>query len=532
MSLLEIRSLTLRIGSRRILEGLDLSLEAGKSQTLRSIIGLAAPQASVSGSLQFAGTDLLSTGEKRLCELRGRDIGMVFQDPARSLNPVKRIIDQVEETVLIHTRLSRGEAHLAAARALSRVGFPFGEIRKRYPHELSGGQRQRAAIAMATVLKPKLLLADEPTAALDVTARTNILALLRDLAEQERMAVLLVSHDLSGLATVADEIAILDEGRIVERADPLTLLSQPVHPATKGLVAAANPPLLRPERTFASDASVLLEARDIRHVYRQSRGRPWARASWLDAVSGVSLSLRSGQVLGIVGESGSGKSTLLRRLLALESGDGGNVFLGGEPFPAGDAATTRRMRQGFQVVFQDPSSSFDPLWRIEEVVAEPLALKSPRPDPETRRQLVENALLAVGLCASDRKRFPSQLSGGQQQRVALARALVLEPGIIALDEATSALDPDTKTQILGLLAGLVRERGLALLFVSHDLPAVRSLADHVLVMSDGEIIESGPTEEVFRAPRHQHTRALVTASPTLQDVLEARYEQFREKVFD
>jgi len=530
---LAIKGLTLALAGRPVLQGLDLGLApgrvlgltgasgAGKSLLLRAILGVLPPGATLSGSIRLDGAELRGRSEAEMGRLRGARIGMVFQDPLAALDPLMPIGRQIAATVRLHRGGSRAAAREVAAAALAHVGLNAAEVPlHRYPHQLSGGQRQRVAIALATALRPRLLLADEPTTALDMTAQAGILALLRQLAEEDQTAVLMVSHDLSALARVADEIAVLHDGAIVEHGPAASVLSDPRHPFTVRLLAETRPARFRTGRRPEGDAAEVLRVEGLRCEYARSAARP--------ALDGVSLHLGKGEILGVVGESGAGKSTLVRSVLALTPARRGRIRLAGQDFPAATARATRDLRRHVQVVFQDPASSFDPRWRVGDIVAEPLGLM-PRAVPAARRQvLVEDALAAVGLPPEAAGRSPHRFSGGQRQRIAIARALVVAPDLIVMDEATSALDQSTKVQILGLLADLVRERDMSLLFVSHDLDAVRSLADRVMVMKDGTVVETGETEQVFLAPRHPYTARLVAAAAPLADILARRQSSAEE----
>jgi peptide/nickel transport system ATP-binding protein len=526
MALLAIETLNVTIGDSPILRDLSLTLEpgqvlgvvgesgSGKSMTALAVLGLLPRDAKASGAIRFEGQDLTALSEAQLCRVRGAQIGMVFQEPMTALNPVMTIGDQVAEVVRQHRGGSRVQALAAARRALDRVGLPADRFPlNRYPHELSGGQRQRVAIAIAIVLSPRLIIADEPTTALDVTTQAQILDLLRQLVREDGAALILVSHDLAVVAGIADRVAVMKDGAIVEQGQTTALFA---HPYTRALAAdAARVPLRRGGPDLS--ASPVLEAKALVREYpgprRLLRAGPAFRA-----VSEVSLTIQPGEIVGLVGESGSGKSTLLRTLLALEAPQGGQVALAGQPF---SPAAPRALRRRIQAVFQDPSGSFDPRWTVERLVAEPLHLLDARPAPAERRAKVEKALLQVGLPPAAADRYPHQFSGGQRQRIAIARALIVEPSVVVLDEAVSALDVTVRAEILDLLTRLSDELGLAYLFVSHDMGVVRGLTDRVLVMRDGKIIEEGLTPEVFASPRHPYTAQLIAATPSLERALGA-----------
>ena len=530
MALLNIQDLSVSIGDKPILRDVSLTLEAGqvlgvvgesgsgKSMTALSILGLLPHGGHVAGAITFEGQDLTALSEAQLCRVRGARIGMVFQEPMTALNPVMTIGDQVAEVVRLHQGGSRQQALAAARRALDRVGLPAELFPlTRYPHELSGGQRQRVAIAIAIALSPRLIIADEPTTALDVTTQAQILDLLRQLVREDGAALILVSHDLAVVAEIADRVAVMKDGQIVEQDDTAALFANLSHPYTRALAAdAARVPIRRgaPDLT----APPVLEAKGVVRDYPGPR-RLLRKGAAFRAVSEVSLAIRPGEIVGLVGESGCGKSTLLRTLLVLEAPQGGQVELTGQPF---SPAAPRALRRHVQVVFQDPHGSFDPRWTVERLVAEPLHLLDAKPSPAERRAKVEKALAQVGLPAETADRYPHQFSGGQRQRIAIARALIVEPSVIALDEAVSALDVTVRAEVLDLLARLSDELGLAYLFVSHDMGVVRGLTDRVLVMQAGRIVEAGPTAQVFAHPQHPYTAQLIAATPDLERALAAR----------
>jgi peptide/nickel transport system ATP-binding protein len=530
MALLEIDNLKVTIGATPILHGVSLTLEAGqvlgvvgesgsgKSISALSVLGLLPHGAKADGAIRFEGQDLTGLSEAALCRIRGAQIGMVFQEPMTALNPVMTIGDQVAEVVRLHRGGSRTKALAAARQALDRVGLPADRVPlNRYPHELSGGQRQRVAIAIAIVLSPRLIIADEPTTALDVTTQAQILDLLRRLVKEDGAALILVSHDLAVVADIADRVAVMKDGQIVEQDETAALFANLTHPYTRALAAdAARVPVRRGRPDLA--APPVLEAKAVVRDYPGPR-RFLRAAPAFRAVSEVSLTIRPGEIVGLVGESGCGKSTLLRTLLALEAPQGGQVSLTGQSF---SPTAPRALRRHIQVVFQDPHGSFDPRWTVERLIAEPLHLLDAKPSPAERRAKVEKALAQVGLPAEAADRHPHQFSGGQRQRIAIARALIVEPLVIALDEAVSALDVTVRAEVLDLLARLSDELGLAYLFVSHDMGVVRGLTDRVLVMKAGQIVEEGLTAEVFASPQHPYTAQLIAATPDLERALSKR----------
>jgi peptide/nickel transport system ATP-binding protein len=532
MTLLSVQGLDVAIGAQALLADLRFEVApgevlgligesgSGKSLTALALAGLLPEGARATGSVVFEGEQLVGAADSALCRVRGRGIGIVFQEPATALNPLMTIGEQVAETARVHGGFSAAAARARAAETLGRVGLPPSAVGlERYPHELSGGQRQRVAIALAVALAPRLLIADEPTTALDVTTQAQILALLAELAARDGMALILISHDLAVVAGVAPRIAILQAGRIVEQGPTLGVLRAPAHAYTRALVRDFTPPpaAVRP----ASSAAPLLEADGVVRAYRAPRTSFFGRAPLRRAVDGVSLAVAPGERVGLVGESGSGKSTLVRALLGLETPEAGTIRIAGESLAGAAAGTARRLRRLVQVVFQDPYGSLNPRHRVGRIVAEPLQLLAEPLTAAERDRRVAAALSDVGLEAADARRRPHEFSGGQRQRIAIARALVVEPRLVILDEAVSALDASMRTQILELLLGLSAARGLAYLFVSHDLGVVRAVTDRTLVMHCGRIVEEGPTADVLERPRHPYTRQLVAATPSLERALAA-----------
>jgi peptide/nickel transport system ATP-binding protein len=525
--LLEIDGLNVAIGTTVIIKNLSLQVRAGevlglagasgsgKSMTALAVLRLLPQMATVSGEVRLCGAALTGKSDAYMRKIRGRDVGMVFQEPMTALNPLMRIGDQVAEALRLHRAVSAFEARRAAREALDLVGLQGEQgALDRYPYELSGGQRQRVAIAMAAVMSPPLLIADEPTTALDVIAQAQILLLLQDLVRTRGMGMVLVTHDLAIIAQLTDRVAVMRHGEIVEQGTTAEVLRRPRDPYTAALLAAAQ---LQPKRaTRPANSAAVLQACAIVRDYPRKRRSLWHAATPTRAVDGVSLSVHSGETVGLVGESGSGKSSLLKVILALERSQAGEVRLLGEEFSNAKGLNLQGLRRSIQAVFQDPYGSFDPKWTVERLIGESFYLLSSPPPAAERRRRVAQVLEQVGLKASDAGRLPHEFSGGERQRIAIARALITEPAIIAFDEAVSALDVLLRAQILELLTGLAERLNVGYLFVSHDLHVVRAIADRVYVMQRGRIVEEGPTEAVFSAPRHAYTQALIAATPRLQ----------------
>jgi peptide/nickel transport system ATP-binding protein len=523
---LEIHELSVAIGETRLLKSVSLSVApgeilglvgesgSGKSMTALAVLGLLPHQARMTGTVTLDGAVISNASDAVLRRVRGSQIGIVFQEPMTALNPLMTIGDQVAETIRIHGRGGRAEARAAARSLLDRVGLPADRFPlDRYPHELSGGQRQRVAIAIAIALTPRLLIADEATTALDVTTQAQILGLLKQLVQEDGIGLILITHDLAVVAETADRVAVMKDGEVVEVAAASRIAGGMAHDYSRRLLAAAtHVPDRRPG--VQTDAPAVLS---VEGVVREYPGAPrlFGKRPVLRAVDDVSFSIQPGESVGLVGESGCGKSTLLRTILALDPPQAGRVLVGGEDIGRARGADLLALRRRIQMVFQDPSGSFDPRWRVHQVIAENFNLSPDRPDPVAARRRVDAMLEQVGLASADGDKFAHEFSGGQRQRIAIARALITEPSIIVLDEAVSALDVSIRTQILDLLADLSARLSLAYLFVTHDLGVVRAVTDRLLVMQAGVIVESGSTAAVFAAPTHDYTRRLLAATPDL-----------------
>ncbi len=483
---------------------------SGKSMIAHAVMGLL-PKAvkPVGGAIRLAGRDLLALDEAAMQDIRGREVGMIFQEPMTSLNPVMRVADQIVETFEAHRLLSRAERQARALELLGEVGLPDPQrLARAYPHELSGGQRQRVMIAMALALEPKLLIADEPTTALDVTTQAQILSLIDNLRHKHGTAVLFITHDMGVVAEIADRIAVLEKGVLVEEGIADQVLGAPRHPYTQKLLAAV-PSLTPPQRQPLADPTPVLTVEKLEKVYRKrSFLRP---AREVRAADDISFTLARGETLGLVGESGSGKSTVGRCCLRLIEPDDGRIMLGNLTLSDLGASALRRQRKRIQMVFQDPFASLNPRQTVGRIISDgPVAHGTPRKQALARaRELLE----LVGLSANAIDRYPHEFSGGQRQRIGIARALALEPDVLVADEAVSALDVSVQAQILTLIKDIQQRLGLAILFVTHDLRVAAQICDRIAVMQRGRIVESGPTAALFAAPQHDYTRQLLAAVP-------------------
>ena len=529
--LLEVERLEVRFGDKAVVRGVSFAIAAGeklalvgesgsgKTITALSLLRLAG-DAKISGKALLRGRDLLALSEREMRGVRGGDIAMVFQEPMTALNPLMTIGQQITEVLELKRALTPAQSAQAAIELLAKTGIPEPERRANsFPHQLSGGQRQRAMIAMALASEPALLLADEPTTALDVTLRGQILDLLSELQRSSGMAVLLITHDLNLVRRFADRVAVMEQGVLVEEGRVADVFNAPQHPYTQRLIAS------QPRRDVVEDAPPpgtvpVVQAQDLRVIYPTPLPgvRGWFKKSEFVAVHDATLQLLPGQTLGVVGESGSGKSTLAQAILGLLP-YGGDLAVGGQAWQQPATRNTpanQALRRQVQVVFQDPFSSLSPRLTVEEIVGEGLRVHDSALSTAERRTRVEAALDEVGLSEAQYPgllaRYPHEFSGGQRQRLAIARALIVQPRILVLDEPTSALDVTIQQQVLALLQRLQREKGLSYLLITHDVDVIRAMAHDVLVMKDGEIVETGPVAQVLDAPQHPYTQRLVAAA--------------------
>lgn len=546
--LLAVRDLSITFGSvggrqTRVLSGVNLDVRrgettalvgesgSGKTVTSLAILGLLkAKMAHVSsGSIHFRGRDLLQLPEGDLARLRGSALSMIFQDPAASLNPVLRVGEQICQILRLHLGLQQQPARDRAIELLSEVGILEPHLRvSYYPHQLSGGQQQRVMIAMAIACEPELLIADEPTSALDVTVQHQIIALLRELQARRRMALLFITHDLDLAAELAHETTVLECGVTAESGRTSSVLLAPTHESTRRLLASrlryrwashdvaetavpicAQP--VRPKSVLAGDGETIVEVQELGKDFCLPSG--WFRTRTITVVDEISFRLRRGRTTGLIGESGAGKSTVAKMLLRLLAPSRGRVLIDGTDLFQLPAKEMRKLRRRLQIVFQNPYASLHPRRTVERILVDPMEIHGIGSSDSDRRRRAGELLEKVSLGSALLTRYPAELSGGQRQRVAIARCIALQPDVLVCDECVSALDVCTQAQILDLLGSLQREFGTAYLFISHDLVSVRRMSDEILVMRDGKIVESGPTENVCSAPSNSYTRLLIDAVP-------------------
>ena len=548
MSLLDVRNLNVRFdtpdGEVHAVKDLSFRLErgetlgivgesgSGKSQSVLSLMGLLADNGRAEGVAQFDGHNLLTLPEAELRRMRGQRISMIFQDPMTSLNPYLTLADQMVQVVREHERVSKKVARSRCLEMLEAVRIPEADDRlDRYPHELSGGMRQRVMIAASLLLNPEILVADEPTTALDVTVQAQILELMRDLSERFETSTILITHDLAVIAGTCERVLVMQGGELKEQGEVRKIFYEPQHAYTRALLKAV--PRLdekRVERLVgagkvddiakaaergADDAvtAPLLEVEDLRVTFSVQAGGLWGRTRELKAVDGVSLVLAPGETLGVVGESGCGKSTLARAILKLVPAAAGRICMMGKGLDELDKAAMRKMRSELQVIFQDPLASLNPRMTVGDIVSEPLWTHKPQLDKVAVRKRVVEVLKRVGLEGRELNRYPHEFSGGQCQRIGIARALVLEPKLIICDEPVSALDVSIQAQIVNLLMDLQADLGLSLIFIAHDLAVVRHISHRVLVMYLGTAVEIASREDLYDRPSHPYTRALISSVP-------------------
>lgn len=529
MSLLDVQGLTIRYGDETVVDGVDLFVDhgesvglvgesgSGKSQSALAILGLLPRQAIASGSIEFDGQQILGASDSVLNTLRARRIGIVFQDPMQALNPYLRIGAQLRQVPLTHGLCDKAEVDARVIEMLASVGLPDPERQFRaYPHELSGGMRQRVMLASALIAEPDLLIADEPTTALDVTVQAQILDLLEDLRDDT--ALLLITHDLGIVAGHCEHTIVLDRGRLVEQGPTTSVFAAPSHAHTKTLLAAA-PRVDRGDVPEAVKTSTILSVGDAVVDYRD-----------LQAVSKVSFSVKKGETVAVVGESGSGKSSLVRAMLGLVPMASGRVVYAGNNLAGRVEGRAQSQRRDLQLVFQDPVSALNPQMRVQAIVGEPLLVHEPRLKAGARAERVTEILESVGLSQKFLRRFPHELSGGQAQRVAIARALILKPRVLVCDEAVAALDGSVRGQVLNVLREAQADTGLSIIFISHDLAVVRSISHRVLVMYLGRLVEMADSQSLFGAPKHPYTRALLDSVPVPDPVAVPRRAPLRGEV--
>ncbi len=522
-SLLSVRGLQVRFGAQTVVHDVDLDIAAGEKVALvgesgsgKTVSALAILRllgdAQQSGSIRFDGRDLMDLSERAMRGIRGKDIAMIFQEPMTALNPLHPVGRQIAEVLELHETLPRRAAWERAVELLAQMGIAEAPRRALdYPHQLSGGQRQRVMIAMALACRPRLLLADEPTTALDVTVRRQILDLLDALQSEYGLALLFITHDLNLVRRYAHRVSVMQRGRVVESGSVQSVFAAPQHPYTQMLLQS-RPRRLVDVAAAPPDAAPVLRARGLDVRFAQSRGL-W-RKHWQPVLRDIDLDVAPGQTLGVVGESGSGKSTLALALLGLLRRQGGTVEVLGQDPAALPATALRALRGQVQIVFQDPFSSLSPRRTVAQIVEEGLEIHRPQWSAVERRQRAEQILAEVGLplTAAEMQRYPHAFSGGQRQRIAIARALILEPRLLVLDEPTSALDVSVQQQVLEMLAAQQRQRGLAYVLISHDLAVIAALAHRVLVLRQGVVVEEGTVDGVLRAPQQPYTQALLAAS--------------------
>ena len=481
---------------------------SGKSVTALSTVALLGANAHLEGSVQYEGQEMIGADAALLRKVRGNDISFIFQEPMTSLNPLHTIEKQIKESLALHQGLSGAPARARVIELLEKVGIPDPASRlDSYPHQLSGGQRQRVMIAMALANGPDLLIADEPTTALDVTIQAQILELLADLKRAENMSLMFISHDLGVVRRIADRVCVMQHGEIVEQGAVADIFANPQHPYTKMLLAAEPKGIADPAPQGAKE---IVSTKDLRVWFPVQRGLMRKTVGHIKAVNAATLTVHEGETLGIVGESGSGKTTLALAIMRLIASEGPINYLG-DDISKWPAARLRALRRDMQIVFQDPYGSLSPRMTIEQIIAEGLTVHGLE-EGRSQHDMVAEIMREVGLDPDMMTRYPHEFSGGQRQRIAIARAMILRPRVMVLDEPTSALDMTVQVQIVDLLRDLQKKHGLTYLFISHDLRVVRAISHHVMVMKSGDVVEAGPTQSVFDNPQTEYTRALMAAA--------------------
>ena len=527
MTLLSVKNLSVSIHEQPIIKNVSFNLRAGeilaltgesgsgKSISALALMGLLPYGSKKKGVINFEGKDLNKISEPNFCKLRGKKISMVFQEPMTALNPVQSIGKQISETLIQHKACAPNELKNRVRKAMDRVGLRDIDP-SRFPHQLSGGQRQRVVIAMAICLEPSILIADEPTTALDVTTQSKILNLIQEFAEKDGISIILITHDLAIVANISNYLLLMREGILVDQGQPKKVFRDLSHPYTKKLFSASSEQVSFKETNPSKEK--LLEVRSVSVNYRSHERGIFSKGKSVEAVSNVSLDIRKGERLGLVGESGCGKSTLTRTILGLQSASSGYIKFEGQEV----SKYANSFKKNIQVVFQDPYGSFNPRQKIGRLITEPFFTLGREAPPETEQKIIAQKMLKeVGLSSESIEKYIHEFSGGQRQRIAIARALVIKPKLIIFDEAVSALDVSIRSQILKLISDLTERYGLSYLFISHDLTVIENITENCLVMKNGKIVERGQTKHILRDPKNEYTLSLINAAPKFPNFLHA-----------